>query len=213
MFGIFSRRRQQERWATQGVRVAALHRKMREDTPAAAYLFARTLCNARPFISDHTVPLSQKIEHTKLQMRRDNSLDKIDDGIATIALQFIVVLLESQQHVELGSFALSGAFGEISTFGSRYRELNEQDRLPPDNEKARQVLMKNNHSCLADLISAMRADYVALRANASKAERVDVEAENEAVWSMLAMFDLLKERSSGRLAPYRKALEHAISGV
>jgi hypothetical protein len=201
VFDIF-KRRQQEKWFMQGRAIKELHDQMRSDVPAAAYLFARTLYNSHPLIQDSSITLDQKIAVIESQIRSDALLNNADAGIPIIALRFIRTLLQAQRQVDIGSFALSGAFGAIAPSGAHYRELEERDQRPAVNEDARRILMKRGHQCLAELINAVRADTAAAAKDSSSAD--------EDVWTLLAMYDLQEEAASGRLAPYLRGLESAV---
>jgi hypothetical protein len=211
MFG--SERRQQERWFAQGVHVTAIHKKMRNEVPAAAYLFARTLKNACPLVLDRTIPLDQRIARVEQEMRSSISLKNAHAGIPLIAHRFMVTLLEAQRRIDVGSFALSGAFGEIAQFGAQYRDLHEADHLPPKTHDARRALAKGGYRCLGELINTVRDEYAVLRANPSTATGADSVAENETVWTLLAAYDLRDEVLSGRLAPHLRAIEAAVADM
>lgn len=223
MFG--RKRRQQERWFAQGMYIVATHRKMRNDVPAAAYLFARTLYNARPFIFDRTISLDQQIarveegmqEHAQIEqetkMRSSASLNNVDLGISLLAQRFTLSLLEAQRYIDAGSLALNYAFSEIVKFGAQYRELRDADYLPHKNQDVLRILAKQGHHCVAEVINAVRDDYAAMRSNPSTAANADLGEENEDVWSLIAFFDLRDEALSGLLAPHLRNIEAAVAGM
>jgi hypothetical protein len=224
MFGMFgSKRRQQEQWSALGLNIVAVHRKMRDEVPAAAYLFARSFFNFRPLIFDNTTPLDQRIARIEAEIQSKASLNpnptdalKMKNAMASIAItaqRFIVELLESQRRSNNAYHWLPAAFGEIAQSGAQYRSLNELDYSPPKNEGALRTLANGGHTCVADLIKAVRDEGAALRSEAPTTEGADVESENETVWNLLATFDLLDEGLSGRLAPYLRALEAVLSGI
>jgi hypothetical protein len=203
MFDFFKRRRQQEKWLLQATKIGTIHQRMTSEVPAAAYLFARTLYNARDVLDDSSMTLARKIAHIDEEIQTSIPLSNADAGIGVIALRFTRMLLASQEHIDVGSFALSAAFGEIAPRGAQYREVDERDERSPTNEDARGILTKRGHECLAGLVQTVRAEVVSAGQNAAFA--------NDDVWSLIAMFDLREEASSGRLAPFMRALEGSMS--
>jgi hypothetical protein len=92
---------------------------MRRDTPAAAYLFARTLYNARPFVENSKLNLHQKIGAIEKELYASEASTHADAGIPALALRFIRGMLEEVERAGFGG--LNTAFGEIVKYGERYR--------------------------------------------------------------------------------------------
>lgn len=202
MLSYFRRKRQQQNWFAKGVQIAALHEQMATEVPAAAYLFARTLHNARHLLEESSLSLAQKISRVDEELRASRDLSNADGGIGILALQFIRMLLSSQEHADVGTMSLSATFGTIAQLGARYRTLDERDFVPPANEDARRILNRRGNNCIADLVQRVRTE--------SETAGQSVDAVNDDVWSLLAMFDLRHEADSGRLAGLLKALGEAV---
>jgi hypothetical protein len=155
--------------------LAAIHEAMRRDTPAAAYLFARTLYNARPCVENSKLRLHQKIGVIEKELCASEASTQADAGILALALRFIRGTLEEVERAGFGG--LNTAFGEVVKYGERYRELSEHDHRPPESRDARAILEKSGYECLAELVRAVRTGYAGM-------ESGDNASADEDVWTL-----------------------------
>jgi hypothetical protein len=205
MFGNFTRKRQQH-LIPRATAIAALHQQMRQEFPGAAYLFARTLFNARGMLDDSSVPISQKvarideeIEWAKNRTKTVPGYSNASSDIEIAAMRFVLMLLEAAPQNDADYLFACAAFGEIARHGARYRAPNEQDARPPTFESAKRAFAKNGHKSLANCIQKIRTDSVS--------RGRDSASIDEDVWSIIAMYDLGAEIHSGRFPSIVKQLE------
>jgi hypothetical protein len=191
MFDLF-RKRRRERAIIAGAELAASFEALRLAVPAAAYLFARTLVNARPLLDDETMTLREKIDVIDAeteQLKADG--ERADAGISILAMRFIQVLLAEEQQDAASSFGYSAAFGDIAKHGESYRDVQPRDRLPPSDTVARTILAKQGRTCVAEVIDTLITEC--------RDKGHDLTEIDEPKQTLLALFDLRDEASSGRL--------------
>ena len=206
MFGFFKRRRVARiaRGMVAGVDIAAAFECLRREAPAAAYFFARTLVNSRPLLDDTTKTRREKIRTMEAEMAylQASRGERADGGISILALQFLRALLAAQQQDVDLSLGYSAAFGDIAKHGESHRQLEPRDRLPPSDHTSNAILAKQGHACVGDLIDALIAEC--------REKGYDLSAIDEDQQTILALFDLRDEASSGRLLPRMKGLAAAL---
>lgn len=201
MFGLLKNGKREQEFAA-GVRVAAAFELLLRDAPGAAYLFARTLVNARPFIEDSTIPSSRKIEAIQAQIDEPTKASGADAGLGVLAMKFIRHLLEVAEGDVIASFGHSAAFGEIAKAGEQYRTIEPRDHQPPSDEGSRRILAKQVRICVAELADGVMAECEEMSGDRKRAE--------EDIATLLACFDLREEARSGRLQSTLPALEAAV---
>jgi hypothetical protein len=184
-----------------GAKIAVAFERLRQVAPGAAYLFARTLANARSFVDDQTVPKSRKIEAIQAQISADAAAKNPDAGIPNLAMTFIRRLLEAEGPDRVGHLT---AFADIAKAGEAYRALEPRDRQPPVDEGSRGILAKQGRTCIAEVVDAVMAECQEMAGDRTRA--LDDTA------TMLALFDLREEVSSGRLQSVLPGLRSAING-
>ena len=205
MLGFFKRRRVARvgRGMIAGAELAAAFELLRLAAPAAAYLFARTLVNARPLLDDKTMTWREKIRTLDAEiahLKADG--ERADGGISILALRFIQTLFAAMQRDAESSYGYCAAFGDIAKHSESYRGVEPRDRLPPSDQCARAALAKQGHTCVADVINAVIAEC--------REKGHDLSEVDEPKQTILALYDLRDEASSGRLLPRIKDVAAAL---
>ena len=185
-----------------GAHIAAAFELLRREAPGAAYLFARTLVNVRPLVDDATMSTQQKIAAIQAEIDQSAEASRADAGIAVLAMKFTQRLLAVAERDVVASYTHATTFDDIAKAGERYRALEPRDRQPPANEGSRAILAKQGRTCVGELVDAATAECE------QKDGDRDTLAEETA--TMLALFDLRDEDSSGRLQARLPALAAAI---
>jgi hypothetical protein len=202
MFGLF-KKRNREREHAAGAQIAASFELLRREAPGAAYLFARTLANARSLVDDPTMSHLQKIAAIQAEIDATNDEARnADAGIGELAQRFIQRLLDVEKRDVIASYGHSLAFGNIARVGEQYRAIEPRDRRPPANEGSRTILAKQGRTCVGEVVDAILAER--------QEKGGDQDEPNEDIATILALFDLREEASSGRLQPRLRALAAAI---
>jgi hypothetical protein len=202
MFGLFKKRNKlDDRWFVMGVQVAAIHERMRAETPGAAYIFANTLHSARALIDNDGLSIDQKIAEIRkeLALSRAANTSNADCGTSILALQFVVELLEAMRLNDVGMMAMSAAFGEIAKNGTSYRNIGDRDEHPPVSNSAKEILAKSEGRCLAELVNRIHRDH----------ENQGTDPR-DVVWSITALFDIRDEIECGQLGSYLAKMRSAI---
>jgi hypothetical protein len=184
------RDRNRERAFGAGAQIAAEFELLRSDAPGAAYLFARTLVNYRPLVDDPATSSPQKIEAIEAHIAASDY--RGDDGICVLAMKFTRHLIDVQERDIIASYGYSMAFGEIAKAGEQYRDVQPRDRKPPIDEVSRGILAKQGRTCVAQVADAVMSECDSIGA--------DRERAKEDIATILALFDLRDEASSGRLS-------------
>jgi hypothetical protein len=190
--------------------IAIAFDSLRTRAPGAAYLFARTLVNARPLIDDLTIPKTKKIKMVQDEIDESAKLNTGDASLGVntstvfpfLALKFVLRLLEVAERDVDASLGHSCAFGEIAKAGEHYRDLEPRDRQPPPDAGSQALLARQAHTCVGEVVDAVIADFEKMNYDRGRA------AEDIAM--LLAMYDLRGEAASGRLNAELQALEAAI---
>lgn len=200
MFGIFKNKARQHGIAA-GVQIAAAFELLRREAPAAAYLFARTLFNARPLLEDESKSNDEKIRALNIEIKESSATSGTDAGVPGLAIRFLQSYFTLAEQDAISSYGYTMAYSDIVKYGERYRESEPRDRLPPDDEGSRAVLAKSGHACVGDLIDAVVAER--------EEKNLDFSEMDESIQTLLATFDMREEASSGRLLSGLKGLESA----
>jgi hypothetical protein len=158
MFGLF-KMRDRERDLAAGAEIAASFELLRREAPGAAYLFARTLANARALVDHPSMSNRQKITAIQAEMYAINEEARnADAGIGELAQRFIERLLGVAERDAIASYGYSVAFSDIAKAGDRYRSLEPRDRRPPADDGSRAILTKQGRTCVGDVVDAILAE-------------------------------------------------------
>jgi hypothetical protein len=77
-----------EQATVASAKIAAAFELLRNDAPAAAYLFARTLVNARPLLKDDTRSRVEKIVLLQKEIENARGLSAADAGLSMLGMEF-----------------------------------------------------------------------------------------------------------------------------
>ena len=87
-----------------------------------------------------------------------NSDRGLDGGLSIAALHFVALMLRAEQHIDHGTLMLGAAYANICEHGTQFRQLAEDDYLPPKNEKQRDALKRCGFSTVAEWVTAIRQE-------------------------------------------------------
>jgi len=169
---------------------------LRKNCPGAAFIFARTLHNARKVVDREDMPMRQKIYSIDKEIGRNRMVARADGGVTLMALRLVRKLLDISQNVPDLAPEYYAAFESIAKQGERYRELTPADKRMPTFPGAHQILGK--HRCPADFVRAIQKEYDGLLASAEgeeEAARLRNQFDTDR-WTLLAMIDLRIEAQS-----------------
>lgn len=169
---------------------------LRGNCPGAAFIFARTLHNARAVVDREDLSIAEKIREIDKEIGRARMVSSSDGGITLMGLRVIRRMLGASQDEPDQAFAYHAVFETIARHGAAYRDLRETDEETPTFPGAARTLGK--HGSPADLVRSVEADYERMFASAEDAdarEKLQRQLESDR-WTLLAMFDLRKEAES-----------------
>lgn len=203
MFGLFKNR---FRWReiSAGAEIGAAFEPLHRDAPGAAYLFARTLVNARPLLDDLTLSAKQKVEAIQAEIDASNEPSRPHERICALAMKMTRRLVELAERDVVASSGYLAAFRRITSAGEQYRSLEPRDHQPPEDQGSREILARQGRTCVAEVIDAIVTE--------SENESHDRQRTAEDIATVLALFDLRAEAYSGRLQSVLPALEAAVNG-
>ncbi|MCB1474930.1 MAG: hypothetical protein H6883_14380 [Rhodobiaceae bacterium] len=169
---------------------------LRADCPGAAFIFARTLHNARAVVDRDDLTVQQKIRDIDKEIGRARMVSSSDGGITVMGLQTVRRMLAASEEQPDQAFAYHAVFETIARHGAAYREMQAEDEATPTIPGVARTLGK--HKSPADLVRSVEADYTRMTASAEDAEareRLQRQLEIDR-WTLLAMFDLRQEAQS-----------------
>jgi len=189
------------------VEVGVLHKRMRSDCPAAAYLFAVTISNSKALLLENAIPPTSKLKHIddELAFRSGFTASNIDAGLGDLGLRFIRAVIADRKRWRIRnatSTLVEATCGDLRECDRHYRDLQPRDRLPPVSQSAVAVLAKRDRKTVGELADAIIAEYETGIGTPQRAE--------ESIQSILAFFDLRDEMARGELAKYLRALDRLI---
>jgi len=208
MLGLVERTRRDRRRLKAAVDLIVAFERMRRHAPAAAYLFGRTLHEARASLLDDHSPREEKIALVESEIARAAPAGAAPDaGLSLLALRLVRALLIAQgerpgrQLAGLG--LIDGLVRDIASHGAGgHRGIEERDRLSPDDDGVRAMLLVGPWTCVAQMAEAVG------RSNGDGSAPAPLRAD-----VALAMCDVRQEASLGRLASSLDALDAAIDGL
>lgn len=198
VFGFLQRQQNADRDFLTAAGIPIAFDKMRKDCPAAAYIFARTMFNARPLLSGGVSDVSRRQQLDKA-IAETRPHVKADAGVSLLALQ---VLRQAADATDAAArSAYFNACESIGEHGRRYRDLDEMDyEIPLDEDDEELVRSMGGESighCIDDLEDNMK----------------DASAEeiNEAADTILATFEIRQEVRDGSLAVHIRFLKELMA--
>jgi hypothetical protein len=214
-----------ERQTTQapplGAAIQVAFDDLQQECPGAAYIFARCLNNAREILDNSDISRPEKIEVIERQISDAAPVTHTDAGLSILGMKFVLLILDAEQDDIEGSLMYSVAFRGIAQFGECYREICDEDRLPPKSDNTKELLKSIGQSCLADVVAEIEDDFKELVAKhegaSAKQGDEDIrpilalhDRRDEDIWSFIALYDLRDEAAFGSLEPRIRQLRNLI---
>lgn len=162
------------------------------DTPAASFIFNNTILGIRNVAPKTDLKrLIAALEDSI--MTEGHTSAAVDGGTTVLAQRFAIAYLRLPSGI-VGAATYKASFDDAANAGSKYRDLDERDEMPPGDATSAAILNAEGHTCFADVVKTLRIEQE--REGYSEVEFTSL------VQALLASFDIRTEASSGKLAPH-----------
>lgn len=205
--GLMLGKRQRQNRLFAAAELEAEFEQLKQDAPAGAYLFARSIYTVRDYLRGGD-KISLLIQSLKVEISASSELaNKLDGGLSVLAQQYAVAYLTK----EFNFLLHKSTFDRIADSGNRYRDLLARDSVPPVNADARKVLAKRGNTCLLDLINNIATERDELISASPEKQHQYAADFEETKQNLIAWYDVREEAASGKLGPHITNLRNIVA--
>ena len=205
MLGWLNRKKKlNEEYFARAIGIRRGYEELRNRAQSAGYIFASVLLDANAMLVRSDITREQKLALFNENIVEATPSRGFDGGLSLAALQFMALIVRSEEHSGFGSLMLSAVYAEICDFGQKYRSLEEADYLPPNSVKQQKALRGAGFESLADLVSATTKSGPEAGQNSAEV--------NRSVANVISLIDLRLYDQNDVLWKHLAEIESAILG-